>query len=285
MKRWIRLLIFIIIAGIYVWYNNREVFNKVEETQVEAPVINKTVAEVEKVEATSNYVKPTLESFSKAKQILEKQVYNNERAITFYCGCSFDSKKVNQESCGYKNIKTALKTRASKIEWEHIVPAENFWKSFSEWKDGSKECVDGKGKSFKGRKCAEKNNKEFRIMQADIFNLVPAIGEVNGLRSNYDMSNKMNATAYNFCSDVQLYPDYNLFSPKAEKKGDIARIYKYMKNTYPHHISFTKKYEDMLNTWDKEDPISKEECVIYELKKGIAGYTVDLWEETCRKII
>jgi len=33
-----------------------------------------------------------IQSFSKAKRILEKQVYNNHR-ITLYCGAIFDAKK------------------------------------------------------------------------------------------------------------------------------------------------------------------------------------------------
>ena len=31
-------------------------------------------------------------------------------------------------------------------------------------------------------------NREFKRMEADMFNLFPAIGEVNGLRSNYPMT-------------------------------------------------------------------------------------------------
>ena len=69
--------------------------------------------------------------------------------------------------------------RAKRVEWEHVVPAENFGRFFSEWRDGSPECVDSKGRSFKGRKCAEKASREYRFMQADLYNLYPAIGAVN----------------------------------------------------------------------------------------------------------
>ena len=223
-----------------------------------------------------------IESFSKAKTILEKDVYNNSK--TFYCGCSFKGKDIDLKSCWYKNIKNKMLSRAKKIEWEHIVPAENFWKSFNEWKNWDPTCVDSKGKSFKGRKCAEKSNQTFRIMQADMYNLVPAIGEVNGLRSNYDMTNKLNTESYNFCSDVELYPEYNLFSPSNDTKWDIARIYFYMQSAYPNHISLTKKYIEMLKQWDIEDPISSEECSIYNKKKEIMWYSVYIWENTCKNI-
>ena len=54
-------------------------------------------------------------------------------------------------------------------------------------RDGHPECVSSMGKTFKGRNCARKMAILFRYMEADLYNLYPAIGEVNGLRSNYSM--------------------------------------------------------------------------------------------------
>ena len=68
------------------------------------------------------------------------------------------------------------------------MPAEAFGQSFREWREGHPDCVDSRGRSFKGRKCAEKVNPEYRRMQADMYNLYPAVGEINGLRSNYSMA-------------------------------------------------------------------------------------------------
>ena len=39
--------------------------------------------------------------------------------------------------------------RSKKIEWEHVVPAENFGRAFSEWRDGHSDCITKKGKKFK----------------------------------------------------------------------------------------------------------------------------------------
>ena len=119
-------------------------------------------------------------SFSKSKKLLLKLYKDNP--VTLYCGCSYNGKKPNLSSCGYITKKN--KKRANRIEWEHVVPAHAFGQSFSEWRNGHPKCVKKNGKKFKGRKCAEKVNKEYRRMQADMFNLYPAIGEVNGRRSN-----------------------------------------------------------------------------------------------------
>lgn len=56
-----------------------------------------------------------VQSFSKAKKILEKQVYNNHR-ITLYCGASFDAKKKVTPPKGFTTTKYVK--RAKKIEWE-----------------------------------------------------------------------------------------------------------------------------------------------------------------------
>ena len=123
-------------------------------------------------------------SFSKSKKLLLKVYKDNP--VTLYCGCSFKGKKPNLSSCGYTPKKD--KKRANRIEWEHVVPAHAFGQSFSEWRTGHPKCISKNGKKFKGRKCAQKINEGYRRMQADMFNLYPAIGEVNGRRSNYSMA-------------------------------------------------------------------------------------------------
>lgn len=67
-----------------------------------------------------------------------------------------------------------------------MVPAENFGRAFPEWREGDAQCVDKRGKAFRGRKCAERVNREYRLMQSDMYNLYPAIGAVNALRQNYN---------------------------------------------------------------------------------------------------
>ena len=91
------------------------------------------------------------DSFNKAKKMLERAVYQDHR-VTIYCGAKFDAKKNIQAPVGFVTNKQVK--RAKRVEWEHVVPAENFGRSFSEWREGHPSCVDSKGKSFKGRECA-----------------------------------------------------------------------------------------------------------------------------------
>jgi endonuclease I len=125
-------------------------------------------------------------SFNQAKRALER-IYADHRT-TFYCGCRYDAaRRIDLGSCGY-TPKNAGSSRARRIEWEHVVAAEAFGQSFREWREGHPECLDKRGKPFKGRNCARKMSTAFRRMEADMHNLYPVIGELNALRSNYSIA-------------------------------------------------------------------------------------------------
>jgi len=195
-----------------------------------------------------------IQSFSKAKKILEKQVYNNHR-VTLYCGATFDAKKRVTPPKGFTTTKYVK--RSKKIEWEHVVPAENFGRTFNEWRDGHKLCINSKGKAFKGRKCAEKINTEYRYMQADMFNLYPAIGAVNALRSNYNFT-MLPGEKSDFGS-CAMKIDNRKAEPPEMARGQIARTYLYMEGAYKRY-SMSKSQRQLMNAWDKMYPVDAWEC-------------------------
>jgi deoxyribonuclease-1 len=195
-----------------------------------------------------------VQSFSKAKKILEKQVYNKHR-ITIYCGATFDVKKQITAPEGFSTIKYVK--RSKKIEWEHVVPAENFGRTFSEWRDGHKQCINSKNKAFKGRKCAEKINIEYRYMQADLFNLYPAIGSVNALRSNYNFTMLPGVNSdFGSCA---MKIDSRKAEPPEIARGQISRTYLYMEDTYKRY-NMSKSQRKLMNVWDKMYPVDSWEC-------------------------
>lgn len=196
----------------------------------------------------------TNQSFNKAKKNLERQVYQDHRE-TIYCGAKFDSKKNVLPPAGFETSK--YEKRAKRIEWEHVVPAENFGRAFSEWRSGDKECVNSKGKAFKGRKCAEKMNIEYRYMQADMHNLFPAIGAVNAMRSNYNFT-MLPAVKSDFGS-CNMKIDNRKAEPPENARGRIARTYMYMEQTYPKY-KMSKQQRKLMNAWDKMYPVTAWEC-------------------------
>ena len=193
-------------------------------------------------------------SFSKSKKLLQKVYKDNP--FTLYCGCSFKGKKPNLSSCGY--IPKKDRKRANRIEWEHVVPAHAFGQSFSEWRNGHPKCVSKKGKKFKGRKCAQKINEEYRRMQADMFNLYPAIGEVNGRRSNYSMAIiEGEKREFGKC-DVEI--NSRKIEPREEIRGEIARTYLYMDSVYAGRGIISMKNKKLFEAWNKSDPVDVWEC-------------------------
>lgn len=198
------------------------------------------------------------QSFSKAKKLLLKKVYFDHKE-TFYCGCPFNPDKSLIPSDKYTAKRPSR--RSQRIEWEHVVPAHAFGQSFKEWRSGDPDCVTRKGKPFKGRNCARKKSELFRYMEADMYNLVPAVGEVNGNRSNYSFGMiPGELREYGNC-DIEIKG--KKAEPRPEIRGDIARTYFYMEWSYPGHGIISRKNRKMFEAWAKKDPIDeweKERC-------------------------
>ena len=186
-------------------------------------------------------------SFTQSKKLLASKVYYDHH-ITFYAGCEYDPKNkgnmIIRKGCGYKprNEKTKkgkVNQRARRIEWEHIMPAQNFGQHLPCWRNG-------------GRKNCSKNSPKFKEMEADMMNLVPAIGEFNGDRSNFRYG--PDAPKPGMYGDVLFEVDFKgrraYIDPQL--RGDVARVYLYMSNKYG--IPLSKQERKMMEAWDKGDP-------------------------------
>jgi deoxyribonuclease-1 len=190
------------------------------------------------------------QSFSKAKKLLLKKIYH-DRPTTFYCGCVFTANRKIVARNGYLPLRD--NARANRIEFEHIVPAHAFGWSFKEWREGDPVCNTRKGQPFKGRNCARKTRPLFRYMEADMFNLVPAVGEINGLRSNYSYA-IIPGEKRRF-GDCDMEIEGRKAEPPKNVRGNIARIYKYMDWAYPGRGVISKKNRKLFQAWDQQDPV------------------------------
>ncbi len=185
-------------------------------------------------------------SFSKAKREAVK-IYADHNT-SFYCGCDIEWKGKkgipNLESCGYE-VRKQIK-RASRIEWEHVVPAWQFGHQRQCWQEG-------------GRKNCSKNDKVFRLMEADLHNLTPAIGEVNGDRSNYNFSqwNGIDGVTYGQCEMQVNFKDRRAMPPE-RARGAVARTYLYMSDEYGFKLS--KQQTQLMNAWNNQYPVTDWEC-------------------------
>ena len=211
---------------------------------------------------TLNVAQAAQPSFSKSKRILA-EIYA-EQPVSFYCGCDYkkQGKKLvpDLDSCGYDPRKNAK--RAKRIEWEHVMPAWAFGHQLQCWQEG-------------GRKNCRKN-LDFKQMEADMHNLVPAVGEVNGDRSNFRYGMlEGERRAYGAC-DVEIDFKARKAEPAPALRGDIARTYFYMADTYGVRLS--KQQRRLFEAWAKQDPVDEWERKrnrMIEVKQGNRNPYVD----------
>lgn len=227
-------------------------------------------------DSKSNSQAKQISNFSQAKKFLNANIDLFENK-TVYCSCSVQKGSVDLDSCGYKVQSKKSDKRALKLEWEHVVPAEAFGQSFSEWRDGSPKCKKN-GKSYKGRKCAG-TNPEFATMEADLYNLFPEIGELNGLRSNYSMA-ALTGSDRDFGGCKVKLQDRK-FEPQDAAKGIVARTYLNFENRYPGRGVVSGKNRPLFEAWDKMYPVSELECKRWKKFSSKNGYT-HLFESRCK---
>ncbi|MCE9685799.1 endonuclease [Shewanella sp. AS16] len=186
-------------------------------------------------------------NFTQAKHLAKTLYSGSLPASSFYCGCDIKiagkAWKPVLASCGYRVRKQA--TRANRIEWEHIVPAWEFGHQLQCWQAG-------------GRKNCTRNSREFARMEADLHNLVPAIGEVNGDRSNFRFS-QWNGQPLQY-GQCEMLIDFKgrKAQPPAASRGKIARTYLYMQQTYGLKIASSQL--KLFQAWDKSYPVDTIEC-------------------------
>ena len=204
-------------------------------------------------------------SFSQSKKLLLKEVYFDNQN-TFYCLNKYSIKLVNNK---YKTIlepnnnyiprKPYFKSgkenyRTKNVEWEHIMPVENFGKHLPCWKEG-------------GRKAC-KNDESFNEMESDMHNLVPTIGELNADRANYRFAaDKPKVGQYGKCEFEVDFESKRAYV-RDEIKGDIARIYFYMSDKY--NVNLSSQELKMFEVWNKLDPVDEWEKIknqrVYKLQ-------------------
>jgi len=217
------------------------------------------------------------DSFRQAKRALT-EIYADRR-VTFYCGCSYGAdRKVDHQSCGYEPRRD--NKRARRVEWEHVVPAAVLGGSLPTWQAGHKECVDSRGRHFKGRQCARKISPEFRAMEADLYNLQPAIGEVNAMRSDRKMAEIPGEERQLGRCDVEFGDDQ--FEPPPGVRGDVARTYFYMHAAYPGRGIVNRGNRPRLEAWAAADPVDGWECQRARRVAEVQGNVNRFVAEPCR---
>jgi len=117
-------------------------------------------------------------------------------------------------------------------------------------------------------------------MEADMYNLVPAGGEMNADRSNKQYGIiQGEPREYGKC-DFEV--NEKNAEPRPEIRGDIARIYFYFAAAYPKSGILSDKNKKIFEIWDKEDPADKAECDRAKIIEKLQGNKNLILEKACK---
>jgi len=196
-------------------------------------------------------------SFGKSKRLLATKIYPSHQKA-FYSACDYEVKEKKlvpiHKTCGFHYRKN--KNRSERIEWEHIVPAWHFGHQLHCWQNG-------------GRMTCRQTNTKFKQMEADMHNLVPAIGEINGDRSNFKYGMIEGEKRVYGKVDMEISFADKRAEPMPSVYGDIARTYFYMRDRYGLRLS--SQQEKMFIAWNNLDPVSAWEKKKNQLVKELQG--------------
>jgi deoxyribonuclease-1 len=91
-------------------------------------------------------------------------------------------------------------------------------------------------------------------MEADLVNLVPAVGEVNGDRAHYPFGEVAGEPReYGEC-DFEVDREHQLAEPRPSVRGDIARAYLYMHFVYGDGLPLSDEQVARFEQWHRADP-------------------------------
>ncbi|WP_426110939.1 endonuclease [Pseudomonas sp. DSP3-2-2] len=186
-------------------------------------------------------------NFSEAKVIAKQKIYldqANSPLGDLYCGCKWtwvgkSGGRIDAASCGLQARKQ--ENRSDRTEWEHIVPAWTFGHQRQCWQNGGREhCVS--------------DDPVFEAMEADLFNLYPSVGEVNGDRSNFNYGMAAGvAPQYGQCK-TKVDFDQRAAEPRDEVKGLVARTTFYMFDRY--NLTMSRQQQQLFMAWDRQFPVT-----------------------------
>lgn len=134
------------------------------------------------------------------------------------------------------------------------MPAKIFGGKRACWRGTPAKCqATGDKKAKTGRACCVAADKTFKRMEADLHNLVPSVGELNGNRGDKPYGNvRGEPREYGRC-DFEIDWAARIAEPPSKVKGDVARIWFYMSDTY--NIKIDEDTLSLLEKWSEDDPV------------------------------
>lgn len=209
-------------------------------------------------------------SVESAWEFAAEKIYSKQPK-TFYCGCPFalDEKyqgSVNPVPCGL-----AAKADADQntiLTWDSVVPSAWYGRDMQCWTVGNAACHHS-GEPYAGQACCALLDRNYMLAQADLHNIVPIPLSLNQSKASHPVGIVVEEPRhFGTCNfEVGGYPKRS--EPSADKRGDVARIWLYMADTYSMNLSLS--YRRLLNKWHNSDPVDANEKTRNSIIRGFQG--------------
>ena len=118
-------------------------------------------------------------------------------------------------------------------------------------------------------------------MQADLYNLYPAIGAVNAIRSNFNYQ-MLPDTAATFGTCPMKVANRRA-KPPEYTRGPIARSTLYMAEAYADVYKLSNQQRQLMEAWNKMYPADQWECTRAQRIQKIQKNENRFVTEACRK--
>ena len=214
-------------------------------------------------------------AFQTAKKRLAHLYQAEQWTQTFYCGCDFspESGRVWLDRCDLKSDSS----RATQLEWEHIVPASLL--GHRNWKTAefAAQCVRSKDQSHCIAQLRRTNNRAL----SSPYNLVPSSGAVNLARGNREMVELApGAQGHTLCS-LNLSTSRQSVEPIGPLKGRVARTYLSASQAFPEQKLLSVEAKQRFEAWSQKYPASDAECRWAEKIEQETCLSNPFWDKVC----
>jgi deoxyribonuclease-1 len=196
------------------------------------------------------------DSDDEARAALLDGVYADRR-VTFFCGCRYDPRgQVDLEGCGLGLLVGSR--RAEQVDAAHVVPASRLGESRRCWRDPAafSACTTEAGTRLSSSACCERADPDFAAARKDLHNLVPAVGAIAAARSDHTWGELRSGQRLGDCA-IRFDPVLRRVQPPQSVRGDIARKFFYMRDTYG--VRLGRQDLRLYTAWSNADPPDAQE--------------------------
>lgn len=171
---------------------------------------------------------------------------------TTFCNELFDKEGLLQSFSAHAT------SAEKKIQWMPLVTKKEMAATRPCF--DNKICMNKSGQRFKGLVCCKQSDALYNIMLHDLHNRLPASKQIVKLRAtlSFDAIAQSSGEKRQDCA-LYLHTKTKVLEPEDALKGEVARIYLYMYDTYSIPLSQSKielfkswHYQYPPSTWEKK---------------------------------